>query len=213
MRCLRQKFYDFFSGWYDGFVRLHSGDDGRASRGFLVKQIAPQPRDRLLDLCTGTGEVALKLARPLEGDGQVVGLDISRGMLTRARRKQAQSGISGAFWIQGDAKRLPLKSASVTGVTCSHALYELKGPHRGQTLEEVARVLTPGGRFGLMEHAIPSDTIPRVLLRLRSIWTGGIRGPQGALGSVHGLKRKAQVLAPGQRSWLGLWTRIPEEEG
>lgn len=207
----RQRFYDLFSRCYDGFVRLHSGDEGQRSRAFLVEQLAPQPGDRLLDLCTGTGDVALKVALAVGAKGQILGLDLSRGMLRKARQKQEERGISGVHWIQGNAARLPLRTGAVEGVTCSHALYEVKGSDREEALKEVVRVLAPGGRFCLMEHALPTARIPRSLLRLRSIWTGGMGTGVALPDKVRSLHRGVYLLTPGGRSWVMVMNRVREK--
>jgi ubiquinone/menaquinone biosynthesis C-methylase UbiE len=203
-RRFRQKVYDLFSRCYDGFVRLHSGDEAQTSRRFLVQKLEPQAGERFLDLCTGTGEVALRIARRLDGRGAVLGLDISRGMLQKARTKQKAASLNRVFWVQADAAALPLASRSITGAVCSHALYELKGEDRDRAIREVARIVIPDGCFCLMEHAVPSSRIARFLLRLRSLWIGS---RSEAMRVPADLQEEADLLAPGGRSWVKVLRR------
>jgi ubiquinone/menaquinone biosynthesis C-methylase UbiE len=80
------------------------------------------------------------------------------------------------FLVQSLAHQLPFKEACCNSVTCSHALYELKGQERPMAIGEVARVLKKGGRFCLMEHARPEKPLPRILFYLRMFLLGGKGG-------------------------------------
>jgi demethylmenaquinone methyltransferase / 2-methoxy-6-polyprenyl-1,4-benzoquinol methylase len=213
MRSLRRRFYDLFSRGYDRFVRLHSGDEAQGGRRFLVERLDPQPGEYVLDVCTGTGEIAIRLARRLEGRGRVLGLDFSRGMLSRAREKQAPEGLSNLSWTQADASKLPLCNASMNRVSFSHALYEIKDFQREQALKEVVRILSCGGLLALMEHAVPEDRLTRLMLRLRSFWTGGIGSARQTLERTEGLQGAAELLSPSGKSWLSLWRRVGPATG
>lgn len=118
----RRSYYNLFSSFYDWFVRLHSGDRQESMRGFLAEAACLEQGQTVIDLCTGTGSSALRLARSRI---RVIGVDFSEGMLRQARRKPA--GFSGTHWIQADARALPITSGAVDGVTCSYAMYELSG--------------------------------------------------------------------------------------
>jgi ubiquinone/menaquinone biosynthesis C-methylase UbiE len=170
----------------------------------LVQTLDPQAEGRFLDLCTGTGDVALRIARRLDGNGIVLGIDISRGMLQKARNKQTAAPWGRVCWIQADAAALPLASRSINGAVCSHALYELKGGDRDRAIREVARAVVPGGCFCLMEHAVPTSRIARLLLGLRSLWTGS---RDEAIGSTSVMQEEAGELAPGGRSWVKVLRR------
>ena len=129
-----------------------------------------------MDLCTGTGSVAAELAGKVGEKGVVVGLDFSAGMLRKAKEKAEKRSLERIFLVESLAHQLPFKDACCNSVTCSHALYELKGQERPMAIGEVARVLKKGGRFCLMEHARPEKPLPRILFYLRMFLLGGKGG-------------------------------------
>jgi ubiquinone/menaquinone biosynthesis C-methylase UbiE len=172
MSSSRQIYYDFFSKIYDFIIRLHSRDIEGSLRGFIIGKANLSKGDRALDLCTGTGSVAAKLAGQVEENGLVVGLDFSRGMLEKAKEKAFKLNLKQLHLVQAYADQLPFKDSSFSGVTCSHAFYELKGKERAIAIAEVARVLRTGGRFCLMEHAKPQKRIPRFLFYVRIFFLG-----------------------------------------
>ena len=172
MDSMRQGYYDLFSKVYDFVIRLHSGDREGSLRRFITEKTLLSEGGRALDLCTGTGSVAVELAKHVGEKGFVVGLDFSRGMIEKARQKAASLNLDHLHLVQGNASRLPFRSASFHGVTCSHAFYELKGTERSIAIEEVARVLKERGRFCLMEHAKPERFIARLLFYIRIFFLG-----------------------------------------
>jgi demethylmenaquinone methyltransferase/2-methoxy-6-polyprenyl-1,4-benzoquinol methylase len=162
---------------------------------------------RVLDLCCGTGAVTRALRESAPADAVVVGLDFSRGMLSRGVAAARQVGLSAIRWVQADASALPFKDGVFDTVVCAYALYELKGPTRGTMLQEVARALSPGGRFLAMEHEVPTRPLPRLLfsLRLAVIGAEGARAFLG--GEIHELGRvfsrvHREVLPPGKSKIL-----------
>lgn len=118
---------------------------GRAARSF--KDVLARPNARVLDLCCGTGDMtaALLKERPL-GAEAVTGLDFSREMLERARKKYAGAN---AVWVQGDAMQLPYADGSFDLVTAACGFRNLTNYAEG--LAEIYRVLAPGGRMGILE--------------------------------------------------------------
>jgi ubiquinone/menaquinone biosynthesis C-methylase UbiE len=172
MSSLRQIYYDLFSKVYDTIIRLHSRDIEGSLRRFITEKTNLSEGERALDLCAGTGSVAIELAKEVGEDGLVVGLDLSRGMLRKAEEKARGSKIDHLHLVQANASQLPFKQSSFYGVTCSHAFYELKGIERTMAIEEVARVLKRGGRFCLMEHAKPEKLFSRILFYIRLLFLG-----------------------------------------
>jgi ubiquinone/menaquinone biosynthesis C-methylase UbiE len=170
LRTGRRKYYDLFSYFYDTFIRLHARGDEDDTRHFLVDaaQLETKPTPSILDVCCGTGSVVLAFAehRP---DALLVGYDFSRGMLRRARDKNTATG---AVFVEGDAAELPFSDNSFDVVSCSHALYELKGQAREKTLWEMKRVIHPDGVVLLMEHEVPSHPFVRFLFNVRLISLG-----------------------------------------
>ena len=108
----------------------------------LVREVALGDGERLLDLCAGTMDVAAEARRPAPG-AQVVGADFAFEMLVRGAHK---TGLPAS---QADALALPIASASVDAVTVAFGVRNLDSWQRG--LAEMARVLRPGGRIGVLE--------------------------------------------------------------
>jgi len=172
MRNLRRIYYDLFSEIYDFIIRLHSRDVAGSLRRFITEKANLSQGDRALDLCTGTGSVAAELAKGVGENGLAVGLDFSQGMLEKARKKALRLHLNQVHLIQANAIALPFKESCFHGVTCSHAFYELKGEERARAINEVARILTDGGRFCLMEHAKPEKAFVRLLFYIRIFFLG-----------------------------------------
>jgi ubiquinone/menaquinone biosynthesis C-methylase UbiE len=165
IRTGRQRYYDLFSHFYDFFIRIHSGRHTDETRRFLVDSIPLDGTDRpaIRAICCGTGSVVLAFAAEHPG-AMAVGYDFSEGMLNRARQKDSAGRVT---FIQGDASRLSFAGDSFDVVCCSHALYELRGQVRTAALQEMKRVVKPGGRVLIMEHEVPRRPLVKMLFDLR----------------------------------------------
>ncbi len=165
LRKKRRRYYDFFSHFYDAFIRLHARRDEYDTRYFLVDASyrEKKPPHALLDICCGTGSVLFAFAERY-ADALLVGYDFSNGMILKAQEKNAKAR---AGFVEGDAAELPFRDDSFDIVTCSHALYELKGPSRTRALLEMKRVLQPDGLVLLMEHEVPENPLINVLFNVR----------------------------------------------
>jgi ubiquinone/menaquinone biosynthesis C-methylase UbiE len=206
MRSLRQIYYDLFSKIYDLIIRFHSRDIEGSLRRFIVENANLSKGERGLDLCTGTGSVAVQMAKRVGEDGLVVGLDYSWGMLEKAKEKAFTLNLNQFHVVQANASQLPFQNDSFRGVTCSHAFYELKGIERGQAIDEVVRVLRQGGRFCLMEHAKPERAFARLLFYLRIFFLGSRDARKFLMeeGSIFGKRFKniTKVMSPTGQSKL-----------
>ncbi len=166
MRRWRRRYYDLFSLFYDPIIALHSKDKSARLRRFLLERAGIAPGQKVLDICTGTGAVALMAGRMLKGNGVATGVDFSQGMLRKAREKARKQGINVHF-VLADVSKLPFLNESFHIVTCSHAMYELDPSTREGALLEAKRVLVPGGVFIMMEHMEPSSPFIRFLYHIR----------------------------------------------
>ena len=133
--------YDFMNG------AMSLGLDRRWRR--MTAQAVVRPGDRVLDVCCGTGDLAIA---DREAGGDVVGLDFSERMLARARRKSNEID-----WVQGDATALPFPDEAFDAVTVGFGIRNLDDMERG--LREVARVLRSGGRLGCLEITRPRGVL------------------------------------------------------
>ena len=109
--------------------------------------------DSALDVCCGTGDLALELVRQVGPAGSVVGCDFSEQMLELARAKAAQRGATAVRFEWADALRLPYDDASFDAATVGFGVRNLADLDRG--LGEMARVLKPGGRLVILEITQP----------------------------------------------------------
>lgn len=136
-----------------------------------VRRTVPGPAPRILDLCCGTGDLALALARGIPS-ATIVGADFSLPMLQLAARKGAR-----ATWLQADGLRLPFPDASFSALTAAFGFRNLSDYRAG--LAEFHRVLAPGGVCAILEAARPGFAplrwyLDRVLPRLGG-WISGHR--------------------------------------
>jgi ubiquinone/menaquinone biosynthesis C-methylase UbiE len=187
LRVGRRKYYDLFSHFYDAFIRLHARRDEADTRYFLadVAQVEDTPAHRILDICCGTGSVVLAFAERCP-DALLVGYDFSHGMLRKAQEKTAATR---AVFVEGDAAQLPFSDDSFDVVTCSHALYELKGQAREQALWEMKRVMHSHGVVLIMEHEVPSNPVMKLLFHLRLLSMGCHDGREFVEDGLQRLKR------------------------
>jgi demethylmenaquinone methyltransferase/2-methoxy-6-polyprenyl-1,4-benzoquinol methylase len=123
----------------------------RTARAFGA--ILGRPGARVLDLCCGTGDMALALdreARRRKGSPWILGVDFAHPMLVRARAKFAGRGLTA---IEADALALPLASGSFDLVTSAFGFRNLANYDKG--LAEIHRVLAPGGEVGILDFGTP----------------------------------------------------------
>jgi demethylmenaquinone methyltransferase/2-methoxy-6-polyprenyl-1,4-benzoquinol methylase len=119
------------------------------------------PGSRALDVATGTGDMALELARRVAPDGEVVGSDFSPEMLARAR---AKAGASRARFELGDALALPYADDSFDAATVAFGVRNFSELDRG--LAELVRVVRPGGRVVVLEITTPTRAPLSLFYRL-----------------------------------------------
>ncbi len=142
------------AGRYDFANRLLSGGMDVRWRKALVEAVAGRAPKDVLDLATGSGDVAFALSRRLPTQTKLIGMDFCRPMLEEAEKKQA-AGSDGKNiqFREGDALALPIANASCDAVTIAFGLRNLADRHRG--LQEMRRVLRPGGILCVLEFSQP----------------------------------------------------------
>ncbi len=150
-RTVRQMF-DRIAPGYDRVNRVMTGRRDQAWRQELVRRLRVTDSDHVLDLACGTGDFA-QIVRGFTP--HVLGLDFARVMLQGAQRR----GIAGVEWVQGDALRLPVRSGAMTVAVSGFALRNFTSIP--PMLAELARVVRPGGRIGLLEVDRPRNAVVR----------------------------------------------------
>jgi len=138
---------------------LSFGQDPRWRR-FLVSLVEARPQDVVLDVASGTGAVAIDLARRY--GCTVVGVDQSAEMLASGRRRVASAGLERLITLQeARAEALPFDDAAFDALTVTYLLRYVDDP--GLTLRELARVVRPGGKIVSLEFHLPTGQPERAL--------------------------------------------------
>jgi len=122
-----------------------TGPDTGEEHRMALEMLSIAPGARVLDVACGPGNFTRDFAAAAGGDGLVVGLDASASMLATAVRETESDN---AAYVRGDACALPFRDAAFDAICCFAALYLIEEPMRA--LEEIVRVLAPGGRVALL---------------------------------------------------------------
>ena len=150
---VRQMFGEI-AGRYDFLNHLLSLNIDRYWRWRTVKSVPPVAGGKVLDLCTGTGDLALAYHRVARGKTQIVGADFCHEMLAIGQQKSLRSGAnSGLAFIEADAQCLPLESDQFHVVCVAFGLRNVAETDLG--LREMVRVCVPGGRVAVLEFSHP----------------------------------------------------------
>jgi demethylmenaquinone methyltransferase / 2-methoxy-6-polyprenyl-1,4-benzoquinol methylase len=143
--------FDRIAGFYDVMNSVMTAGLHHRWRERAADLARVGPGDRALDVATGTGDLALELARRVRPGGEVVGSDFSEGMLERARTKAG--GEPGLRWEWGNALELPYPDDSFDAATVGFGARNFSDLEQG--LREMARVTKPGGRVVVLEITTP----------------------------------------------------------
>lgn len=153
--------FDHIAPRYDLLNRLLSLRQDVRWRRVVVKSVVRYKPARVLDVATGTGDLALALCRA--GVPEITGLDISRGMLERARQRAVENACKAVF-VQGSAMEMPFESNFFDIVTVAFGVRNFEDIRRG--LAEMFRVTRPGGYVFILEFSQPSAALLRKLVGL-----------------------------------------------
>ena len=209
--------FDRISGRYDLLNHLLSLNFDRRWRRAAAREL-PTGLPRVLDLCGGTGDLTVELARSAR-PGTVICGDFSHSMLLRALPKFADPARGHCLALQADGLRLPLRDGAVDAVTVAFGVRNFSDMPSG--FREIYRVLRPGGRLVVLEFSRPTGKafgrlydfyLQRVLPRIGSA-VSGRSGPYAYLArtiagfpepaALAGLLREAGFAACGWRTLTG----------
>ena len=157
-RTFIQHLFTRIAPQYDWFNRLASCGLDQHWRYHALTQGEVMPGQRVLDVCAGTGDLALLCAERQHGEGLVVGVDMNRAMLAHGMRKQEARGVA-IEWLQGDALTLPFADRSFDRVMIGFSTRNLGDLTLG--LQEMVRVLRPDGRLIILETGRPANPLVR----------------------------------------------------
>jgi len=151
--------FDAIAGRYDVLNTVLSGGLDRYWRFRAIRSLGLTGRERLLDVCTGTADVAIAGARAGQGAARVLGVDFSGAMLEHGLTKVHHQGLERRVQlVRGDAMRLPVADTTVDAVTIAFGIRNVERPE--VACAELLRVLRPGGRLAILEFGLP--VIPAV---------------------------------------------------
>lgn len=154
-----RKMFSSIANSYDLLNTLLSFNQDRYWRKFAVSKTGLRHGEKALDVATGTGKLALELAKRVgKGDG-VTGIDFCEKMLSNARRKLRRVNYQNVELIQTNAKALPFPNKTFDCATISFGLRNMTDIR--QTLQEMTRVLKIGGRMVCLEFSQPNHRIFR----------------------------------------------------
>lgn len=164
-----EEMFDNIAPAYDFMNRAMTLGIDRSWRRKVVGTAAAAAPRAVLDVATGTGDLALQLARAIPG-AAVTGIDLSEGMLSVGRRKVEEAGLAGRITLQqGDCLNLPFPDGSFDVVTVAFGVRNFEHLDRGYA--EMARVLRKGGTLIILELSVPSSPLVKPFY---NIYTKGI---------------------------------------
>lgn len=145
--------FDTISGNYDGLNRVISFGIDVKWRKKVVKTVADRKPENVLDIATGTGDLAIQIAESCP-EAKITGLDISPGMLEVGKEKVKKKNLETRIdMVIGDSEALPFSDNSFDAITVAFGVRNFEDLEKG--LSEIQRVLKPGGVFVVLETSVP----------------------------------------------------------
>ncbi|MFL0353957.1 bifunctional demethylmenaquinone methyltransferase/2-methoxy-6-polyprenyl-1,4-benzoquinol methylase UbiE [Xanthomarina sp. GH4-25] len=149
------KMFDAISKEYDGLNRVISFGIDIKWRKKVIKIVASSQPEMVLDIATGTGDMAINLAET--SAKKIIGLDISEGMLNVGKQKILKKGLENKIeMVVGDSENLPFENNTFDAITVGFGVRNFESLEKG--LAEIYRVLKPKGVFVILETSVPTKT-------------------------------------------------------
>jgi demethylmenaquinone methyltransferase/2-methoxy-6-polyprenyl-1,4-benzoquinol methylase len=146
--------FDAIAGRYDLLNHLLSAGIDRRWRRRAIASLALSGRERVVDLCTGTADLAIAARRAVPPAARVVGVDFAAAMLHVGHQKvRARHLGDRVTLVRGDASQVPIATGSVDAVTVAFGIRNVQDVEAA--CAEMHRVLAPGGRLAILEFAVP----------------------------------------------------------
>ena len=147
-----QKMFGEIAPKYDRMNHLLSMNVDRYWRWLTVRKLSPNKKDPILDVCTGTGDLAFSFHKYIDGQAPVVGSDFCFEMLEVGRQKVDKFGRDVSF-VEADAQNLPFEDNQFQVVSAAFGLRNVADTDKG--LREMTRVCQPGGKVAILEFSVP----------------------------------------------------------
>jgi len=145
--------FDTISGNYDGLNRVISFGIDVKWRKKVLKLVAAKNPHTILDIATGTGDLAILMAQT--NAQEIIGADISEGMMEVGRKKVTEKALDSRIkLVYGDSENLPFEDAYFDAITVAFGIRNFETLEKG--LAEILRVLKPGGIFVILETSVPT---------------------------------------------------------
>ena len=195
------RFFSDIAPEYDLANRVMSSGVDVLWRRYLARRVSISQPERLLDLATGSGDVAFTLAKKVRSAREILGMDFCQPMLDVAVKKKTRARKGDLITFQqGDCLNLPLEDNSFDTVTIAFGLRNLEDRHLGLT--EMKRVLRPGGRLLVLEFTQPDRWIrnlyywylKRVIPKLSGKITGNEDAYEYLSASIEQFPEKAELV-------------------
>ena len=159
-----QRLFSSIADRYDTLNTLLSLNRDKYWRRFAVSKAGLNSGEKVLDVATGTGKLALELADKVGGRGEVIGIDFCPKMLEKAKENLREAGCQNIALIQANAKALPFQDCIFDCAANGFGLRNVADIE--QTLQEMTRVLRQGGKLICLEFGLPQNRIFRGIYRL-----------------------------------------------
>lgn len=148
-----EQMFDTISGNYDNLNRMISLGTDQGWRKKVLKLVSDTNPESILDIATGTGDLAILLSKSKAP--KITGLDLSAGMLEVGKQKIKALNLQDRIeMIQGDSENLPFADNSFDAITVGFGIRNFEDLEKG--LSEILRVLKPGGIFVILETSVPT---------------------------------------------------------
>ena len=155
-----REMFDHIAPTYDRLNHVLSMNVDKLWRAQALKEIVDGSAQRILDVACGTGDSTIAIAKTAAAGSEVVGVDISEGMMALVEGKAEKAGVGDRIRLQvADGEALPYEEGTFDRVTCAFGIRNFE--HKEKGLSEFLRVLKPGGKAVILELSVPQNRLVR----------------------------------------------------
>lgn len=162
------KFYSKIFDRYDLINKLFTFGLDRKWRRITVATCVEKHPEKVLDVCTGTGDLAVSIAKAAEEPTEVTGFDMNENMLGIAKQKAVSEKLRNVSFVQGDVGQMPFEENTFDAVTIGFGFRNLtfSNPNEKKHVSEICRVLKTGAQLIILESAAPENPFIRFFYKL-----------------------------------------------